>query len=219
MQIIDSHSHLDLKNEVDNFAIVPSTGKQNWDNVSQYKNFALGIHPWFIDKHSTYDLQSLEQKIITHNPIAVGEIGLDFHIQTDKVLQQEFFTTQLNLAKKYNLPVIIHSVKSYDRVVNILKNYNLAVQIHAFNGSIEQGQKLLDLGCYLGFGLYKKSIKLQEFIQNMPRDKILVETDEKPSYEISKIVDEIANLKQISSSELIKIVNQNTKTLFKNYYG
>lgn len=219
MKIIDSHSHLDFKNEIDNFAIVPSVGKNNWDEVIIYKNFSLGIHPWFINKHNSNDLDALEQKIIKHNPIAIGEIGLDFYIQIDKKQQQLFFERQLHLAQKYNLPVIIHSVKSYDEVVKILKNYDVSVQIHAFNGSAVQGQKLLDIGCYLSFGMYRKSIKLQEFIKTMPFDKILVETDERPSCEISKIVDEIANLKQIAIKDFVKIVNQNIQKLFKNYHG
>jgi TatD DNase family protein len=215
--IINSHCHLDFLNAKDNGGIVPSIGKQNWGKASNYQNFALGIHPWQVENHNLKDLEVLEQKIQELLPIGVGEIGLDFCIKTNKNTQIKFFEKQLNLAQKYNLPVIIHGVKSCDEIIKILKNYNLKIQIHAFNGSPQQGQKLLDLGCYLSFGLYKKSIKLTNFIKKIPLDKILIETDEKPSKDLIIVADEIADLKQIPVADFVKICNQNIYQLFTNY--
>ena len=216
--MFNSHIHLDFNNELNCLGIVPSIGKQNWDKVKFYQYFALGIHPWFIDLHNLDDIDNLTDKIITLKPIAIGEIGLDFSQQilakNSKNSQIEFFTQQLNLAQKYNLPVIIHIVKSYDEVINILKNYTLKVQIHSFNGSQIQGQKLINLGAYLSFGLAKKSIKLQEFIKIIPLDKILIETDEKPNSQLKLVATEIANLRQIPLQKLIKITTENTIKLF-----
>jgi TatD DNase family protein len=218
INIINTHSHLDFTGAKDNGEIVVSIGKQNWDKVARYQNFTLGIHPWQIGNHILQDLEILEQKIINLKPIGIGEIGLDYHIDTNRSIQIEFFKSQLNLAQRYNLPVVIHCVKSYDETINILKNYSLKNQIHGFNGSLEQGQKLLDLGCYLSFGLYKKSIKLQNFIQNIPLDKVLIETDEKPSEELINIAQEIADLKQISVNDFVKICNKNTYNLFTKLF-
>jgi TatD DNase family protein len=110
--------------------------------------------------------------------------------------------------------VVIHAVKSYDEIYNLLSKYQLKTQIHAFNGSAQQGQKLLDLGCYLSFGLYKKSLKLQNFIKTIPMDKILLETDEKPNDELAQVAIEIAKIKNIDLQELIKQNNKNCQKLF-----
>jgi TatD DNase family protein len=215
--IFNTHIHLDLQNanyDFNNSCIIPSIGKQNWDEVSKYNYFALGIHPWFVENHSEQDVIILEQNTQKLGPIAIGECGLDFAKNIDKNKQISFFIKQLDLAQKYNLAVVIHAVKSYDEIYNLLSKYQLKTQIHAFNGSAQQGQKLLDLGCYLSFGLYKKSLKLQNFIKTIPMDKILLETDEKPNDELAQVAIEIAKIKNIDLQELIKQNNKNCQKLF-----
>ncbi len=212
--MLNSHIHLDFNNDVDCNGIVPSIGKQNWHKVAKYKNFALGIHPYFVENHNADDVSILENNIKKLNPIAIGEIGLDFAKNINKELQVNYFIKQLDLAKKYKLPVIVHAVKSYDEVCNILKQYNLKTQIHAFNGSVIQGQKLLSTNCYLSFGLYKKSIKLQQFIKDMPNDKILIETDEQKNNMLKFVIAEISKLKNTAEQEIIKICINNINSLF-----
>lgn len=209
--LLNSHTHLKYAN---NNSIVCGTSKGDWDKVAKYKYHALGIHPWFVENNFSQDIQILEEKIKQQKVIAIGEIGLDFHIKTDQNLQLKIFNLQLNLAQKYNLPVVIHAVKSLDKIINILSKYTVIAQIHGFNGSEIQGQKLLNLGHYLGFGYYKKSLKLQEFIKNTPTNKILIETDEKDSKYLSAVVIEIANLRKITITEMVKICDKNANTLF-----
>ena len=202
--MLNSHIHLDFNNLADNGSIVPSIGKQNWSKVINYKNFALGIHPWFSNSHNEADLIKLGSLIKNYNAIAIGECGLDYSIKIPKNIQQKIFIHQLELAQKFKLPIIIHAVKCYDDIYNILKKYNLKVQIHGFNGSPKQADNFLQIGCYLSFGLYKKSNKLQEFIKTIALNKILLETDEKPHSLLIDIASEISILKQISALEMIK---------------
>ncbi len=221
--MINSHAHLDFDDmnavEQNAVAIVPSIGKQNWIDVQMYPYFAFGIHPWMIESHSEQDLDYLEYLVKCNNPIAIGECGLDYIKEIDKNKQIYFFTSQLEIAEKYNLPVIIHAVKSTEDVIFLLKKYpQVKGEIHGFSGSEAQAQLLTKMGFYLGFGLQitnKNSNKIRQIVTNCPLEFILIETDDHQNPDdLQLVAEEIALLKQIPIDTVISQCDNNAISLF-----
>lgn len=222
--MINSHVHLDfdkVEGIAENaIAIVPSIGNQNWTDVQMYPYFALGIHPWMVESHQQQDLEYLEYLIKCTNPVAIGECGLDYVKNINKKQQLHFFLSQLKMAQKYNLPVIIHAVKSTEDVIFLLKKYPKVIgEIHGFSGSKQQADTLIKMGFYLGFGIQvinQRSTCLREIVKNLPIKSLLIETDSHPNTkDLFLIAKEIADLKQISVEKLTKQCDNNAILLFK----
>ncbi len=221
--MINSHAHLDfdaMQASAQNAtAIVPSVGRQNWTDVQIYPYFALGIHPWSADAHTQHDLTQLEYLIKCNNPVAIGECGLDYTRDIDKDWQLKCFITQLELAEKYHLPVIIHAVKSTEDVIFLLKRHpKILGEIHGFSGSQEQANTLIKMGFYLGFGLQitnPQSTKLRAMVANLPLESLLIETDdhENPN-DLILVAQEMAALQQTSVEDVIAQCDHNAISLF-----
>lgn len=202
MNIIDTHCHIDLPvfdtdrevvlNTCEKLGIqqiiVPAIQASWWDSLltitNKHKQLypALGLHPVFIHQHQLDDLDKLESLVRANASVAIGEIGLDFYIKdTDKEKQILFFSRQLEIAEKYKLPVILHARKSHDDILNILKTKSIiGGSCHAFNGSLEQAKRYIDLGFKLGFGgtmTYPHSRKIHDLAKKLPLDSIILETD------------------------------------------
>lgn len=202
MELIDTHCHLDVaefdadRDEVLRNCkslgitrlVVPAIESCSWDQVLKICGTdaglypALGLHPVFIERHNDNDLIDLSNYIRDHKPVAVGEIGLDFYIKdTNKEKQINYFSTQLDLAKDYQLPVIMHVRKAHDETLKLLRSKHIKGGIaHAFNGSLQQAQQYIDLGFKLGFGgmlTYERSSKLHQLAKVLPIDAIVLETD------------------------------------------
>ncbi|WP_371378240.1 TatD family hydrolase [Thalassotalea aquiviva] len=201
MQFTDSHCHLDFKEFSHNKEaliqqcldagisriIIPGITSKRWPRVltlcQQYHHLypALGLHPWWIDKATTADLQILEQHIQQDKLIAVGEIGIDGAIN-DIAKQTLFFEHQLELAKQYQLPVIVHHRKSHHLILPILKRINSQQGgiIHAFSGNMQQAKGYLDLGFKLGIGgtiTYPRAKTTRQTVVKLPLESLVLETD------------------------------------------
>ena len=143
---------------------------------------ALGLHPLFLARHQHQHLDQLEAELRQPAVVAVGEIGLDYFIkEADVDAQKKLLDTQLALASKTQLPVILHCRKAYDDLIAMLKLYPLQGGIaHAFNGSIQQAYKLIDMGYKLGFGgtlTYENARKIRQLAKSVPISSIVLETD------------------------------------------
>ncbi|WNC73403.1 TatD family hydrolase [Thalassotalea psychrophila] len=197
----DSHCHLDFT-EFDadrdelikrcaqlniNRFIVPGITAKRWPRVlelcQKYQNAwpCLGLHPWWIAKATDNDLIVLDQMIRKNDIVAVGEIGIDGVIE-DIDKQTEYFVKQLHIAKKYDLPIVVHHRKSHQLIVSELKKISLPKSgiIHAFSGSYQQAKAYIDLGFKLGIGgtiTYPRAIKTIKTVKKLPLDSILLETD------------------------------------------
>jgi TatD DNase family protein len=141
-----------------------------------------GLHPYFIHLHKQQDLHTLEQWIVDQNPIAIGECGLDYFIkELDPKAQSYYFEAQIEIAKKYNLPLILHARNAVEAVFDALKNTNyFNAMIHSYNGSIQQTERLLNHGVKFSFGgaiCNPKAQKLHKLIQYCPQDSVMFETD------------------------------------------
>ena len=113
--------------------------------------------------------------------VGVGEIGLDKNYDADFDIQKEVFIKQLNLAKKFGLPVVCHIRNCFDVFFDIIKGYkNLSFMIHAFSGTKGDCFKVIDLGGYISFACnitYKRHTELRKLTSIIPLDRILIETD------------------------------------------
>jgi TatD DNase family protein len=200
--LIDSHCHLDASEFEDDRAavihaaftagvtqmVVPAVCRQNFDAVialhQQFPQcvYALGIHPMYVDDAQETDLQVLLQYLLKFEPIAVGEIGLDYFVtKANSEKQIYFFTEQLKLANQFQLPVILHVRNAIDDVLKYVRKFSPNGGIaHAFNGSLQQAKHFIDLGFKLGFGgamTYDRALKIRELAKILPLEAIVLETD------------------------------------------
>ncbi|MEO7150591.1 MAG: TatD family hydrolase, partial [Burkholderiaceae bacterium] len=113
--------------------------------------------------------------------VAIGEIGLDHFVPSaDRARQERFYAAQLGLAREFGLPVLLHVRRSVDTVLKHLRQAPVPGIAHAFNGSLQQAQAFLALGCKLGFGgnlTFERALQIRRLAQALPDDAIVLETD------------------------------------------
>ena len=212
---------------VSGFEKLKSLSKQFTCIVPSY-----GLHPYFIQQHKPDDIKFLDVWLSAKKSCAVGECGLDYFLkELDKKKQQYYFDAQIELAKKHQLPIILHARGAVDSVFQGLKNANYYnAMIHSYNGSIEQTKQLLDKGIKFSFGgaiCNPKAQKLHKLVKYCPIDSIMFETDapDQNLYPDFKSRNEPKNLSiiiemyaQISNQDLefVKVKSlSNTKQFFK----
>ena len=148
--------------------------------------YTLGIHPLYTNQAQEGDMETLEKRIVESlsDPrfVGVGEIGLDYFVEDlDPHKQEFFFNAQLDLAQKYQLPVILHVRRSQDTILKALRRRNIPGGIaHAFNGSFQQAEQFIELGFKLGFGgaaTYERALQIRRLLKELPLDSIVTETD------------------------------------------
>ena len=228
--MINSHIHLDfdsvkLPSMTTTGIIVPSTGKDNWDNVinccssDNNRHFALGIHPWFVNDHQMLDLYSLEIRIEDEKPIAVGACGLDYINVKDRNTQRYFFDEQVALATRFDLPLIIHSVQATEDVTDLLKSYSKSHGvIHAYSGSLREAEILMKMSFLFGFShnlSNPHAYKLHDIVKFLPLESILIETDDHNNPdELIQVAERVAKIKKITLEQVIEQCDQNAYKLF-----
>ena len=191
---------------------------------------ALGWQPEEIDDICDEDFNWLEKHINDDKIVAIGEIGLDYHYKdTNKEKQIEVFKRQLEVAKKYNKPVIVHSRDASMDTYNILKESKTRGVLHCYSGSCEMAMEYIKIGFYLGIGgisTFKNAKNIIEVIKKVPLSYIVVETDSpyltpvpyrgernEPAY-ISLVYDKIAEIKEIEVSEVIVVTTGTVLSIF-----
>lgn len=206
MELIDTHCHLDVAAfAADHEAVrqksgavgvvgivIPAIHAAGWANLlalcaaaatsgpALYP--ALGLHPVSLDRHQERDLAALERAVADHQPLAIGEIGLDFFVrELDRARQQRLFAAQLTIARDAGLPVLLHVRKAHDDTLALLRRIPVRGGIaHAFNGSLQQAQQYQELGFKLGFGgmlTFERSTKLRRLAAALPLEAMVLETD------------------------------------------
>jgi TatD DNase family protein len=176
--------------------------------------FSIGIHPWDADLQAS--IQELEKLIQEHNCLAIGECGLDKIIDTDIEIQKKVFQSQLELAVKYQKPVIIHCVKVFHELIEICAPYHSKIPliIHGFNKSIQLAKQLIDKGFYISLS---HSIFNKEDIDFsvLPLEKLFLETDTNESILIGEVYKKAAACFQIQEDDLKEKIYTNFTALFK----
>lgn len=203
------------------------------------KNFGLsfGLHPYFIAENDedaceeALDLLALELPAA----MALGETGLDFrpHIMKDSMTRQiEMFENQIELAKAFEKPLILHIVQAHDKALQVLDVWGVPSRkglVHAFSGSFDTAKKYIDRGFLISVGgavTFEKNKKLFDCVQKMPLESLLIESDcpdQAPdgwvglneSTSIWIIAEKIAQIRNLSVLDVLQISASNFKRLFR----
>lgn len=213
---------------------------------------AIGLHPMFasadVQKVRTdpdegeflvteqdFDREEYKELAKSDKVVAIGEVGLDFYyrpkiktrLEQMKEKQRQVLSQQINLAKELNLPIIFHCRMAHEELLKILKSQNnLRGVIHCFTGNLEQAEKYIKMGFYLGIDGIIFKVDLNEVIKNIPLDKILVETDcpyltppvegdkrNEPAF-VKHVIQKIADLRGVTFDEIANQTTQNAEALF-----
>lgn len=211
-----------------------SNGKYNREVLELIEKYpymygAIGIHPEDVDGYTKEDIKFIEDNLSKEKIVAIGEIGLDYHYtKENKDKQIELLESQLKLAEKYDMPVIIHSRDATEDTIKVLKKYNVRGVIHSFSGSLETAKIYLKMGYLLGVNgvITFKNAHIKDVIKEVGLENILLETDSpyltpEPfrgtknnpghTFEVAKFV---ADLYGVSLEELALKTNENVKRLY-----
>ena len=191
---------------------------------------AVGIHPQNAAEESEDALDKIEQLARHERVVAIGEIGLDYHYDyTPKDMQIEYFEKQILLAKKLDLPVIVHDREAHQDCVEMLLKHKPRGVMHCFSGSVETAKQLTDIGFYIGLGgsvTFKNAKKPAEVAASIDLDRLLLETDAPymtpvpfrgqrcDSSHIAYTAEKIAEIKGMTAQQIIDICNENAHRLF-----
>jgi len=253
--LIDTHTHLYLeqfKDDIDDvisrakaigvqrFYLPSINSKYNQSMHDLEKKFPndvfcmIGLHPCYVDDNFDLEIDFVKKQIEKHDYKAIGEIGIDlFHEKKYFEQQVIAFEEQIKLAIDYDLPIVIHSRDSFDEIFKVLEKFKsekLRGIFHCFTGNIDQAYRIIDLNFHIGIGgvLTFKNGKISEFLNEIPINKIVLETDSpylapsphrgsrnESSY-LKIIADKLAEVYNLEIDEICKITQQNSIEVFGN---
>jgi TatD DNase family protein len=254
MELIDTHAHLyDEAFSEDQNKIIEQSIQSGVSNIllpnidintiepmlaleSQYPQLCaamIGIHPCYIKEDFQQQLYHIESWLGKRPFIAMGEIGMDLYRDTTyQDIQQEALEIQLNWAKKYNLPVVIHTRQAFKETMSILEKHqdgNLKGVFHCFSGSLAEAEQIIALGFHMGIGgiVTFKNSELSHLIANIDLQHLVLETDSpylapvpyrgkrnEPTY-LPYIAAAIASSKQIDVETVAAVTTANAKKIFQ----
>lgn len=253
MILTDTHTHLyseafeeDRKkimhraneNEISRF-FIPAIDSSHTDAMYQLEKeyseqvfLMMGLHPTSVKDNFREELQHVEEEFSKRDFYAVGEIGIDLY--WDKTLlnkQQQAFREQIHLAKRKNLPIVIHCRDAFDEVFEVLeseKGEDLFGIFHCFTGNREQANRALSFNMKLGVGgvVTFKNGGLDKFLHEIPLENIVLETDapylspvpfrgkrNESSY-LKLIAEKVSSIYKMSVEEVAAVTTQNSKDIF-----
>lgn len=243
--IIDTHCHLDkeyyenIEEVINNFTngiMIASAASidSNYEVLELANKFSnvyctLGIHPDYANYDYRECLDFIEKNINNKKVVGIGEIGLDYHYDGyDKIKQIQLFERQIELAKKYNKTIVVHTrdaVNDTYEVLDKMKANQVNITIHCFSESLEMANRFIKLGCKLGVGgvvTFKNGRKLKEVVENIDISHLLLETDSpylapeplrgtrnEPN-NVYLVAEKIAQLKNMSADDVIMKTYKNS---------
>lgn len=196
---------------------------------------AIGVHPDHVGALDEAGMSWLEETARREaKVVAIGEIGLDYYwdISAHEV-QKVWFRRQLELARKVNLPVIIHSREAAQDTFDVLKQEDAGAiggVIHCYSGSLEMAREYVKMGFYIGIGgvvTFKNAKTIKQVAREIPLERIVLETDcpylapvpyrgkRNSSLYLPQVVGELSELKEISREEVIRVTCENAKRLYR----
>lgn len=192
----------------------------------------MGLHPTHVKENYKEELKHVEEQLAKRKFYAVGEIGIDLYWDKSTLdIQIKAFRHQINLAKKYQLPIVIHCREAFDEIFEVLeqeKADDLYGVFHCFTGSLEQAKQAISYNMKLGIGgvVTFKNGKIDQFINQIDLKHIVLETDSpylapKPyrgkrneSLYINKVLEKLSELYEISEETIANITTENSKDVF-----
>jgi TatD DNase family protein len=251
LDLIDSHSHFDVAEFDGDRAealararatgvrrqIIPAIAASGFTRVRELCTRehglypAYGLHPMYLAEHRPEHLEELKDWIERERPVAVGECGLDFFVPGfDADSQRGYFHQQLELAREFDLPLILHARRAIDNVTAAIRRVGgLRGVVHSFSGSAEQAQHLWKLGFSLGLGgplTYPRARRLRGIVATMPLEFLLLETDspDQPLHGhqgqrnepalLAKVCACVAELRGVERAEIAEATTRNCERLF-----
>ena len=254
MNIIDTHTHLYLKQfneDIDDVIarakeigvkkfVFPSIDSSHYESMHDLKNkypkeiyLMSGLHPTNVKENYKDELNFVVNSLKHHNYIAIGEIGIDLYWDKTFLMQQkEAFTTQIKLAIKHDLPIVIHCRDAFDEIFQILDNQNcddLRGVFHCFTGTLKEAQRAIDLGFVLGIGgvVTFKNGGIDKFLHKIELKNIVLETDSpylapapfrgkrnESSY-IIYVIEKLSEIYGISKEKIAEITSKNAEKVFR----
>ncbi|MFH0476205.1 metal-dependent hydrolase [Kluyvera ascorbata] len=223
-----------------NKIIIPATEADNFPRVlALAERFpplyaAVGLHPIVVERHNDESLAQLEAAIAQKPAklVAVGEIGLDLYRENPQFERQQYLLDeQLRLAKRYDLPVILHSRRTHDKLALHLKRHNLPRTgvVHGFAGSFQQAERFVQLGYKIGVGgtiSYPRASKTRDVMAQLPLSSLVLETDapdmplngyqgqpNRPE-RVAEVFTHLCSLRYESPEEIATALLENTHALF-----
>ena len=248
--IFDTHSHYDdEKFNPDRDELINSLQSQgvsyvvscgcdidttefNYELAQKYDffYFAAGFHPECLEGASLDDLEIIKKYAQDKRCVAIGEIGLDYHwMSSTKEVQQDFFRSQIELAKEMDLPVIVHDREAHGDTLEILKDTKPKGVVHCFSGSKEMAKEIIRLGMYIGLNgvvTFSNARKSLEVAKEIPIERLVLETDcpylaptpmrgkRNNSAYIEYTAQKIAEILEIDTQKLLNITENNAKKLY-----
>ena len=249
--LFDTHTHLDdEKFDTDRDEIISSLKEQGVSllvniganmkssqqsiKLAQKYDFiyaSVGVHPCDTKDLTDDDILTLEKMAHHEKVVAIGEIGLDYYWdEPEREIQKEWFLKQLFLAKKLNMPYIVHDRDAHSDTLEIIKkcDYTNGV-MHCFSGSVEMAEEVIKMGMYVslsGTVTFKNAKKAQEVASIVPLDKLLIETDSpyltpepfrgkrNNSAYVRYTAEKIADIRGLTFEELAQITLDNGKRFY-----
>lgn len=213
-----------------------STIEPMMELVKRYPDFCIpmmGVHPCYVKEDFETELATAYKWLQQDKFAAVGEIGLDYHWDLTHVAQQKIaFERQIDWALEFDLPIVIHSRNSTQDCIDIVKtkqNGKLRGIFHCYGDDLSIAQQVIDLGFLMGIGgvITFKNSGLAETLEDIDLKHLVLETDapylapvprrgkrNEPAY-LTYVVDKIAEVKQISKEEVIRITSENATNIFR----
>ena len=193
----------------------------------------MGLHPTSVKENFEEELAHVQEQFLNRKFVAVGEIGIDLYWDvTTLEIQKKAFRRQIQLAKKYKLPIVIHCRNAFDEIFEVLeteKGEDLFGIFHCFTGDLQQAKRALSYNMKLGIGgvVTFKNGKIDKFLHEIPLTEIVLETDSpylapapyrgkrnESSY-LSFICKKLSEIYEVSEQEIAEITTQNSKDVFK----
>lgn len=216
-------------------AIDSSCTQRMYDLERDYPNnvfLMMGLHPTYVKDNYLEELQHVETELATRKFVAIGEIGIDLYWDKTHLVEQQFaFRKQIQLAKQYRLPIVIHCRDAFDEIFEILeeeKSPELFGIFHCFTGTYEQALKAISYNMKLGIGgvVTFKNGKIDQFLDQIDLEHIVLETDSpylapipyrgkrnESSYLIN-IADKLGQIYSLSANEIAAVTTDNSAKLF-----
>ncbi len=201
-------------------------------NYPDHVFLMMGLHPTSVKENYEAELAHVEEQFKKRNFYAVGEIGVDLYWDTSTLaIQQDAFKRQIQLAKKYKLPIVIHCRDAFDEVFEVLeseKDDDLFGIFHCFTGTKEQAERALSYNMKLGIGgvVTFKNGNIDQFLNEIDLKHIVLETDSpylspapyrgkrnESSY-LALICKKVADIYGVSEEEVAAVTTQNSKEIF-----
>ncbi|MDR2011061.1 MAG: TatD family hydrolase [Bacteroidales bacterium] len=211
MKFFNFHTH----NKSEKFGIInlfPEEFPEDTDKI-----YSIGLHPWYYSENDYLGkIREINAKISQKNIIAIGETGLDPNSPVNIKVQEDIFIEHINLSEVYKKPLIIHCVKFYNELIFLKKKLQpqQAWIIHGFTGKVGLIKELIEHNIYFSISetILRTPEKIDKFLALIPLNRLFLETDDK-NYNIKNIYDIIASKLNLSSKELVDIINSNLKDI------